>query len=70
MAKKQPTPVPDDGTDDRKPKKYSVVIDPDLVKKIKFLAADAEVSPPDWINNQLRRDVDREWPRILDELGE
>lgn len=66
MAKKQP---PEEQPDDEKrQKRYSVVIDSDLVKKIKFLAADEGVSPPDWINNRVRKVVREEWPRILEQL--
>lgn len=51
-----------------KAKRYSVTIDADLVRKLKILAAADDVSPPDWVNNQLRKVVRSQWRATIDEL--
>lgn len=50
-------------------KKYSVAIDPDLVRKLKLIAAADDVSPPTWVNNQLRKLIKEHLPRVRAELG-
>lgn len=66
MAKKKPA----DEVDRDEAKRFQIVIDADLVRKVRFLAADANVSPTNWINNEIRRVVQLKWPDILRELQE
>jgi hypothetical protein len=53
-----------------KAKRYSVTIDPDLVRKLRVLAAAEDTSPPDWVNNQLRRLIKEQWRATIDELDQ
>lgn len=55
--------------EEKQPGRYSIVIDPALVRPLKMVAAGLEMSPPDYVNNRLREIVLRELPEALRQAG-
>jgi len=70
MGRKQPPPEnPDEPENSGRGKRYQVILDPDLVKKIGIIASALDISIPDWVNNRLRPIVEKELPEALLTLG-
>jgi hypothetical protein len=66
MAKKKPAPSTDEA---EAPGRYSVVIDPQLVPKIKIIAAALATNGHAWVNSRLAEIVDRELETALARMG-
>lgn len=63
MSKKKPAARPE------KPARYSVVIDAELVPKLKMLAVAIGVKVPDWVNSRLAELVEKELDEAMKKMG-
>jgi len=70
MGKKRTTvPGTEVSPDAKRAKRYQVLLDPDIARKVAVIAGALDLSIPDWVNNRLRPIVERELPSVLKELG-
>jgi hypothetical protein len=53
----------------KRPKRPSVLIDPELYQKIAVIAAWRDVTIPDWTNNRLRSIVDEAFDAVSAEIA-
>lgn len=67
MAKKKMEAEPEAP---KRAKRYQVLLDADLARKIGAIASALDVTVPDWVNNRLRPIVAQEFPKAIKVLEE
>lgn len=66
MARKRAASSDEPGED---PGKYSVIIDPDLVPRLKMVAAALGISGPNYVNTRLAKVINTELEAAIEEMG-